>query len=59
MYVAAAALPCPPSTEVPNEVKVNTRAVLLSSKGGVGLKRFNRDYKTLVGESQVGMGGMG
>ena len=36
--------------EVPKDVKVNTRAVLLSSKNGVGLKRFNRDYKTLLGE---------
>lgn len=35
--------------EVPKEVKVNTRAVLLSSKNGVALRRFNRDYKNLLG----------
>lgn len=35
--------------KVSDEVKVNTRAVLLSSKNGVALKRFNRDYKKLLG----------
>ena len=35
--------------DVPKEVKVNTRAVLLSSKKGVALRRFNRDYKNLLG----------
>lgn len=43
---------------VPNEVKVNTRAVLLSSKNGVSLKRFNKDYKSLLGElASSGWGG--
>lgn len=36
---------------VPQDVKVNTRAVLLSSIKGVGLKRFNADYRTLVGKA--------
>lgn len=34
---------------VPSEVRVNTRAVLLSSKNGVSLKQFGKDYKKLLG----------
>ena len=36
---------------VPKAVVVNTRAVLLSSKHGVLLKNFKRDYIKLVGKS--------
>lgn len=39
-----------PKTEIPPDVARNTRAVLLSSMKGVLLKRFCRDYKSLVGE---------
>lgn len=39
-----------PKAEIPPDVARNTRAVLLSSMKGVLLKRFCRDYKSLVGE---------
>ena len=43
--------PQPPhKMEVPASVIKNTRSVLLSSMKGVPLKRFCRDYKSLVGE---------
>jgi hypothetical protein len=42
---------------VPDEVKRNTRSVLLSSKNGVALKRFNRDYKSLLGMCWLGVTG--
>ncbi len=44
------------SLSVPQEVVVNTRSVLLSSVKGVCLKRFNKDYKTLVGKWGPGDG---
>lgn len=39
-----------PKSEIPPDVARNTRSVLLSSMKGVLLKRFCRDYKSLVGE---------
>jgi len=40
----------PHKTEIPLTVIKNTRSVLLSSMKGVPLRRFCRDYKSLVGE---------
>ncbi len=41
----------PSSSPVPKAVIVNTRAVLLSTKKGVLLKNFKKDYFKLVGGS--------
>ena len=36
--------------EIPDNVKRNVRAVLLSKIGGVETDKFNSDYKALLGE---------
>ena len=43
----------PQRPSVPERVVVNTRAILLSSKNGVPIRDFNRDYRKLLGEQII------